>query len=97
LPISLFTVNSWVTGDQMLSAKLTMQLLASIQLKTGHPRVDAVIECVIHLCQPEIQSVLRQRDTTVASFSGANKLQDEGLELLSEQPIDLDEKLQRLV
>ncbi len=97
LPISLFTVNSWVTGDQMLSEKLTMQLLASIQLKTGHPRVDAVIECVIHLCQPEIQSVLRQRDTTLASFSGANKLQDEGLELLSEQPIDLDEKLQRLV
>lgn len=97
LPISLFTVNSWVTGDQMLSTKLTMQLLASIQLKTGHPRVDAVIESVVHLCLPEVESVLQKRDAKLASFTGANKLQDLGLELLSELPIDLDEKLKRLM
>lgn len=97
LPISLFTVNSWVTGDQMLSTKLTMQLLASIQLKTGHPRVDAVIECLVHLCLPEIQRVLQQRDATLASITGVNKLQDVRLELLSELPIDVDEKLKRLM
>jgi hypothetical protein len=97
LPITLFTVNSWVTGDEMLSTKLTMQLLASIQLKTGHPKVDAVIESVVHLCLPEIESVLQKRDAKLASFTGANKLQDLGLELLSELPIDLDEKLKRLM
>jgi hypothetical protein len=97
LPISLFTVNSWVTGDQMLSTKLTMQLLASIQLKTGYPKVDAVIESVVHLCLPEVESVLQKRDAKLASFTGANKLQDLGLELLSELPIDLDEKLRCLM
>ena len=97
LPISLFTVNSWVTGDEMLSTNLTMQLLASIQLKTGHHGVDAVMESVVHLCLPEIQRVLAQRDATLASFTGANKLQDERLELLSELRIDLDEKLRCLL
>jgi hypothetical protein len=86
-----------VHSEQLLSTKLTTQLLASIQLKTGHPRVDAVIESVVHLCLPEVESVLQKRDAKLASFTGANKLQNLRLELLSELPIDLDEKLKRLM
>ena len=97
IPISLFTVNSWVTGDLMLSTDLTMQLLASIRLNTGHTKVDAVIESVIHLCLPEIQRLMVQRDATLASFSGTNKLNNEKLELLSELSIDLDAKLESLL
>ena len=35
VPISLFTVNSWVTGDLMLSRRLTMELLQGMRLNTG--------------------------------------------------------------
>jgi len=56
-----------------------------------------VIESVVHLCLPEVESVLQKRDAKLASFTGANKLQNLGLELLSELPIDLDEKLKRLM
>jgi hypothetical protein len=97
VPISLFTVNSWVTGDLMLNKKLTMELLAAIRLNTGHPKVDAVLESVIHLCYPEIQELMAQRDTRLASYPGVYKLRSKKLEMLSELSIDLDEKLKRLL
>jgi hypothetical protein len=96
VPISLFTVNSWVTGDLMLSQKLTLELLAAIRLNTGHSNVDGVLESVIHLCWPEIQKLMEQRDARLASYPGAHKLRNKKLELLSELFIDLDEKLRLL-
>jgi len=96
VPISLFTVNSWVTGDLMLSQQLTLELLAAIRLDTGHPNVDAVLESVIQLCWPEIQELMAQRDTRLASYPGVHKLRSKKLELLSELSIDLNEKLKRL-
>lgn len=89
----LFTVNSWVTGDLMLSAPLTMELLEGMRLGTGYGEVDAVIECVVRLCAPEIRQMLFDRDATLASHPGRNTLADERLEILSEVYIDLDEKL----
>ena len=97
VPISVFTVNSWVTGDLMLSRQLTMELLGSLRLNTGHAKLDALIESVVHLCVPEIQKVMGQRDEKLASHPHANKLNDERLELLSELSIDLDAKLQSIL
>lgn len=93
VPSSLFTVNSWVTGDLMLNAKLSMELLTSMRLNTGHPSVDTVIESVIQLCQPEIRQVLNERDRALRSYSGPDKLDAPELELLAQTPIDLDAKL----
>ncbi|MDR3370419.1 MAG: hypothetical protein P4L88_14830 [Rhodoferax sp.] len=36
IPTTLFTVNSWVTGDRMLSAGLSYELLADMKLDTGN-------------------------------------------------------------
>ncbi|QCX48255.1 hypothetical protein E7Z57_03565 [Ralstonia pseudosolanacearum] len=96
LPISLFTVNSWVTGDLMLGADLTLELLASMTLDTGHPEVDAVIASVARLCAAELQVLMQRRDDALRSHSGPDKLQDEALELLSELRINLDAKLSAL-
>ena len=96
LPISLFTVNSWVTGDLMLGAGLTLELLASLTLDTGHPAVDAVIESVTQLCEPELREVMRRRDDALRAHRSANKLHDQALELLSEVRIDLDARLSAL-
>lgn len=96
LPISLFTVNSWVTGDLMLGADLTLKRLASMTLDTGHPEVDAVIESVTRLCAPELRELMQRRDEALRSHPAADKLQDEALELLSQVRIDLDIKLSAL-
>lgn len=96
LPVSLFTVNSWVTGDLMLNAALTEELLLNMRLRTRHPSVDAVIESVIVLCADEVRATLMQRDQTLAQWSersGRSVLLDQRLEVLSEVRIDLDSKL----
>ncbi len=93
---SLFTVNSWVTGDLMLSGKTTARLLENMTLDTGHAPVDAVIECIVSLCQEEIRCLLAARDQNLFNHQTSGVLQDENLELLSEVAIDLDAKLSRL-
>ena len=93
IPISLFTVNSWVTGDLMLSAPTTLTLLDRITLNTGHAEVDAVIVDVVKLCRAEIRSVLEARDHLLMAKRKPGILRDESLEVLSERPINLDGKL----
>lgn len=97
LPISLFTVNSWVTGDLMLGTNLTLELLSSMTLDTGHPEVDATIESVVRLCTPELRALMQRRDNALRSHPAPGKLQDETLELLSEVHIDLDARLAALL
>src|ERR1035437_3391017 len=46
---TLFTVNSWVTGDRMLSAGLTSELLSAMKLNTSNEAVDTVIESLVGL------------------------------------------------
>lgn len=93
VPISLFTVNSWVTGDLMLGSRLTLELLSAMELDTGHPEIDAVIESTVRLCLPDIAELLSSRDRALAAHPGPAKLGDTALELLSEISIDLDAKL----
>lgn len=93
LPISLFTVNSWVTGDLMLGTDLTLALLASMKLDTGYPEVDAVIEAVTRLFEPELRELMQRRDDALRSRPDLGKLGDRSLELLSEIPLDLDARL----
>lgn len=96
IPTSLFTVNSWVTGDRMLSARLTSRLLANMKLDTGHEAVDSVIESLVGLYRDEIRTLLDQRDRALFAWHGDNVLSDEKLELLSELAINVDTKLMAL-
>ena len=94
VPGSMFTVNSWVTGDRMLSAGLTVDLLAGLSLDTGHPHVDAVIQSLVALHRAEIRELLDKRDETLQAWDCSDVLSDQNLEVLSEFRIDVDAKLQ---
>ncbi|MEQ1814448.1 MAG: hypothetical protein ABL860_08375 [Candidatus Nitrotoga sp.] len=93
IPVSIFTVNSWVTGDLMLSAAKTEQLLIQMTLDTGYSDIDTVLESVIALCSDEIRQVLAERDATLSAKLAHAMLGDQNLEMLSEATIDLDKKL----
>ena len=95
LPISLFTVNSWVTGDLMLGADATAQVLAEIALDTGYPDIDRVIVSLAHLCGPDIHLLLAERDEALKTRDPGDVLEDRTLEVLSEAAIDLDERIAR--
>lgn len=96
IPISLFTVNSWVTGDRMLGADLTMDLLSKMELDTGNAEIDAVIESTVRLHLPELAELMASRDRAMSAHAGLNRLDDPALELLSEVRIDLDARLRAL-
>ncbi|MDE2307904.1 MAG: hypothetical protein KGJ97_06380 [Xanthomonadaceae bacterium] len=93
LPVSLFTVNSWVTGDLMLSAAGTERILAEMRLRTGHRAIDTVLECVVALCMDEIRALLAERDAALSGRDERTVLADTRLEVLSFRDISLDEKL----
>jgi len=93
LPISLFTVNSWVTGDLMLSASFTQRLLIDMHLNTGHSEIDAVIEDAVVLCADEIRQLLADRDLALSARTSDGVLTDQSLEVLSETAVVLDDKL----
>jgi hypothetical protein len=93
VPTSLFTVNSWVTGDRMLSAGLTSELLSRMKLDTGHKVVDAIIESLARLYGEEIAELMAQRDKALFGWRGDGVLSDEKLELLSEIAVDVDMKI----
>ena len=93
IPTSMFTVNSWVTGDRMLSAGLTAELLDGLKLCTGYRHVDAVLESLVALYRPEIRELLAQRDERLSAWDSADVLFDENLEIVSEIRIDVDAKL----
>ncbi len=97
VPVSLFTVNSWVTGDLMLTAKTTADLLDRIRLDTGHPDVDAVVESLVRLCRVEIRTLLAQRDSALWAWPTPAVLTNERLDVLSELPICIDAKLAGLI
>jgi hypothetical protein len=93
VPTSLFTVNSWVTGDLMLSASNTALLLDQMNLDTGNEDVDAVIECVVKLYKDEIRDLLVKRDALLYQKRAPGILGDTSLEVLSVIAINVDQKL----
>lgn len=97
LPISLFTVNSWVTGDLMLGADATAQVLAEIELDTGHPDIDRMIVALAQLCIDDIRLLLARRDEALMTGDRAGILEDRSLEQLSEVAIDLDGRIARAI
>lgn len=96
LPRSFFTVNSWVTGDLMLSAETTAELLDQMALDTGNADVDGVILSLVRLFKTEIVDLLAKRNETLFRCKGSDVLFDESLEVLSERSIDIDSKLVQL-
>ena len=92
VPISLFTTNRWVTGDQLLSSKSSLRLLQSISMDTGNKGIDQLICSLLRLFQPKLATLFRKRDRTLFARArrGPGALEDESVEVLSEIPIDLD-------
>ena len=72
IPTTLFTVNSWVTGDRMLSAELTLELLDTMHLDTGNESVDVVLASMVRVYREEIRDLLDRRDKSLLAWQGAS-------------------------
>lgn len=99
VPISLFTVNRWVTGDLLLSSASSLGLLESMELNTGYPVIDAVLMALTQLYRPDIRVLMRRRDAVLRARAaeGPRTLDDIRVEVLSELSIDIDQRIATLL
>jgi Domain of unknown function (DUF6969) len=95
VPINLFTVNRWVTGDMLLSMSNTLLLLDSMRLDTGYSMIDSVLMGLLQMYRPEIRALMRKRDATLQGRAGAGPgtLDDVRVEVLSEVALDIDRRI----
>lgn len=91
LPVSLFTVNRWVTGGHWFDAATTQSQVERFAMGElqGHEQGCRWITGFVRLYRPLIQELLHKRDQRLARRSKlAQALDDRRLELLSLIPID---------
>lgn len=98
VPITLFTVNRWVTGDHMLSAASTLCLLSSFSVHTQHDlRISKWLTALLALFQPQIEQILIDRDKILRKLAAKRRksglLEDETVELLSSVSINIDQQI----
>lgn len=95
VPISLFTVNRWVTGDLPLAGDTTIALLEVLRLDTGYSVLDTVIQSILGLYRAEIRNLITERDAALLARAarGAGALEDRTLEVPAFLRLDVDRRL----
>ena len=95
VPVSLFTVNRWVTGDLPLSGRATIAMLDALRLDTGHPTIDLVIQSILALYREEVRMLIMERDSVLMERAtrAPGPLEDRAIEMPSSVRIDVDRRL----
>ena len=98
VPIKLFTVNRWVTGEIWYTASDARAMLECFLIDHARPSwpVNRWISAMIRLYRPEIGALLDRRDAAVAAWRrdhpDSNVYEDRKLELTSVMDVDVDAK-----
>jgi hypothetical protein len=97
-PIRLFTTNRWVTGETWYRADDVILMLDRFRVAGNHPSalLNRWIGALVHLFQPEIAALLRERDKAILEQRWrrrGNVLEDLRLEITSSLDVDLDVRL----
>jgi hypothetical protein len=99
LPLSIFTVNRWVTGGHWLDAQTSLHWLQGLAFSDvpGHAHSCQWLSGFVQMYLPVITRLLRQRDHWLARQKDrALALEDQGTEVISSANIDWASDLERL-
>jgi len=100
-PLRLFTTNRWVTGETWYRANDVIRMLERFRVQSEPPSalLNRWIGALVSLFQPEIATLLRDRDQAILEQRWrwrGNVLEDPRLEITSSIEIDLDARLARV-
>jgi len=100
-PLRLFTTNRWVTGETWYRADDVIRMLDHFRVYSDRPSatLNRWLGAVVRLFQPEIATLLRDRDRAILEQRWrwrGNVLEDPRLEVTSNLEIDLDARLARV-
>jgi hypothetical protein len=99
LPVSLFTVNRWVTDGHWFDAWTTLSLVDKFEMKdvAGHESSCAWVTNFVRMYRPVIEELLRRRDHRLSRYAGRSQAtSDQALEELSLLKIDWGKDLDAL-
>lgn len=98
-PVSMFTVNRWVTADVWYTAEDVIRFVDLFEIDLARPSwpVNRWLTCMMRLFRPQIVELLLARDQTVADWRKDNPRKDpyknHDIEVLSEIPISIDDQM----
>ncbi len=101
-PLSLFTVNRWVTADAWYPADAVIRMLDGFRIDHAYPSwpVNRWLTAMLRLFRPQIEKLIRQRDAAMAAWvrghPGTDVFEDRRLEVLSEAAIDVERQIARI-
>lgn len=99
MPWRLFTTNKWVTGETWCSASRAIAMLNEFKPGIADPAnlVSRWMTAMIQLFRPEIETILDQRDRTVAQWQldhpGTDALEDRALEITAAVEISIHDQV----
>lgn len=99
LPISLFTVNRWVTGGYWFDAQTTLRLLQRFKIQgvKNHARSCEWVSGFVRMYEPLIEKLLHKRDQRLTRAGPLEKaLDNQRIEILSSINLDWAADLTRL-
>ncbi len=98
-PIGLFSTNRWVTGETFYKAEDVIAMLDNFSMDLLYPSwpVNIWITSTMKLFRPQIEVLLKQRDSSITDWQkenpGIDVYEDRNLEITSQLNIDVDEQL----
>ena len=101
-PISLFSVNRWVTDESWYSAQDTIAMLDLFKMDHTFPclAVNQWITALLILFRPQIEALLIERDKTLKNWAalhlGTDIYEDRNLELTSFLPINIADQIKAI-
>lgn len=101
-PVRLFTTNRWVTGETWYAAEDVIRMLDRFVIDLAYPSlpVNIWITAMVRLFRPEIEALVRERDTALGAQGTARDAgavyEDRDLEVVSSLPISVDEQVERV-
>jgi hypothetical protein len=99
LPIGLFTVNRWVTGDVWYPARDVIAMLDGFAIDHAKPSWPANrwIGAMLRLFRPQIEALLLARDAALAAWArrhpGRDVFEDRELEIMSQAAISVEQQI----
>jgi hypothetical protein len=98
-PLSLFTVNRWVTAEAWYPADAVIRMLEDFRIDHAYPSwpVNRWLTAMLRLFRPQIEWLLHRRDETMAArvrrYPSADVFEDRRLQVMSKLPINVDQQI----
>jgi len=101
-PIGLFTTNRWVTADNWYTSDDVIKMLDCFEMDLSWPSwpTNIWISAMLRLFRPQIEELVRERDTTVSDWRKNHPkedvFEDRGCDITSERDISVVAQIEQI-